>query len=283
MVLLLPLLMAYSLVGETAHEYLGIGMSLLFVAHHILNVAWWKHLLRGKYTPLRILGTAIDLALVVIMLALPISGMILSRYVFRFLHLGGAATARTVHLLASYWGLVLMSFHAGMHGNRIMEVFRKITTTQQTSKIRTWSLRMIIVLLAICGLYTYIKNKIGLYLFLRTQFVFVDFSQPVVWSLIDYLLVSILFIVLGYVCTYLICLKHIHKYNHWQLSVAQTVEKIALLLMLFFYKSIIQVQRHNDCRSIDKNIYNSLNENTTEISWYKTKCHFSFAPSFPVW
>ena len=30
----------------------------------------------------------------------------------------------------------------------------------------------------------------------------------------DYLLVSILFIVLGYVCTYLICLKHIHKYNH---------------------------------------------------------------------
>lgn len=76
MVLLLPLLMAYSLVGETAHEYLGIGMSLLFVAHHILNVAWWKHLLRGKYTPLRILGTAIDLALVVIMLALPISGMI---------------------------------------------------------------------------------------------------------------------------------------------------------------------------------------------------------------
>ena len=29
MVLLLPLLMAYSLVGEAAHEYLGIGMFLL--------------------------------------------------------------------------------------------------------------------------------------------------------------------------------------------------------------------------------------------------------------
>ena len=88
MVLLLPLLMAYSLVGEAAHEYLGIEMSLLFVTHHILNVAWWKHLLRGKYTPIRILGTVINLALVVIMLALPISGMILSRYVFRSLNLG---------------------------------------------------------------------------------------------------------------------------------------------------------------------------------------------------
>lgn len=40
MVLLLPLLMVYSLVGETAHEYLGIGMFLLFIAHHILNIAW---------------------------------------------------------------------------------------------------------------------------------------------------------------------------------------------------------------------------------------------------
>lgn len=200
MVLLLPLLMAYSLVGETAHEYLGIGMFLFFIVHHILNIAWWKHLLRGKYTPLRILGTVIDLALVVIMLALPISGMIISRHVFRSLHLSGAATARTVHLLASYWGLVLMSFHAGMHGNRIMGVFRKITT-QQNSKIRTWSLRMIIVLLAICGIYAFIKNKIGSYLFLRTQFVFVDFSQPIILALIDYLLIICLFMIVGYCFT----------------------------------------------------------------------------------
>ena len=204
MVLLLPLLMAYSLVGETAHEYLGIGMSLLFVAHHILNVAWWKYLLRGKYTPLRILGTAIDLALVVIMLALPISGMILSRHVFRSLHLGGTATARTVHLLASYWGLVLMSFHAGMHGNRIMEVFRKITTTQQTSKIRTWSLRVIAVLLAICGIHAFVKNRISSYLFLRTQFVFIDFSQPVVLALLDYLAIIAFFAVIGYYISKLI-------------------------------------------------------------------------------
>ena len=121
MVLLLPLLMAYSLVGEATHEYLGIGMFLLFISHHILNIAWWKHLFHGRYTPLRIVGTTVNLVLAIIMLALPISGMILSRHVFRFLYLGGAATARTVHLLASYWGLVLMSFHAGMHGHVMWE------------------------------------------------------------------------------------------------------------------------------------------------------------------
>ena len=198
MVLLLPLLMAYSLVGEAAHEYLGIGMFLLFIAHHILNIAWWKNLLRGKFTPIRVVGTAVNFALIIIMLALPISGIILSRHVFRFLHFGGTSTARTVHLLASYWGLVLMSFHAGMHGNVMMGMFRKAANMQQPSKIRTWSLRVIALLLAACGVHAFVKNKISSYLFLQTQFVFIDFSQPVIQSLLEYCAITVLFIVAGY-------------------------------------------------------------------------------------
>ena len=214
MVLLLPLLMAYSLVGEAAHEYLGIGMFVLFSTHHILNIAWWKNLLRGKYTPFRIAGTVVNVALFVIMLALPISGIILSRHVFRFLHLGGTSAARTVHLLASYWGLVLMSFHAGMHGRMVLGMFRNITNTQQPCKIRTWSLRIIAMLLAVCGVHAFVKKEIGSYLFLRKSFVFVDFSRPAVWTLIDYLLVSILFIILGYGFTYMIHIKDVYKNNH---------------------------------------------------------------------
>lgn len=198
MVLLLPLLMAYSLVGEAAHEYLGIGMFVLFAAHHSLNAAWWKHLLRGRYTPFRIFGTAVNVALAVIMLALPISGMILSRHVFRFLHLGGAAAARTVHLLASYWGLVLMSVHAGMHGSMISGMLRKKFNIRQSSKVETWALRLIAVLLAVCGIYAFVQQKISSYLFLRTQFVFVNFSKPVLWALIDYFLIIGLFAIIGY-------------------------------------------------------------------------------------
>ena len=40
MTAVLLLLMAYSLVGETAHEWLGIGMFVLFITHHILNSSW---------------------------------------------------------------------------------------------------------------------------------------------------------------------------------------------------------------------------------------------------
>ena len=149
-----------------------------------------------------------------IMLALPISGMILSRHVFRFLHFNGASTARTVHLMASYWGLVLMSFHAGMHGNVMMGMLRKNTNPRQPSKIKVWSLRIIAVLLAICGAHVFVKNEIASYLFLRTQFVFIDFSQPVVRVLFNYLAVIILFAMIGY-CTskWIGLLTKVHRKN----------------------------------------------------------------------
>lgn len=53
------LLMAYGLVGEAAHEWIGTGMFVLFVAHHVLNRRWIQAVPRGRYTPLRIVQTAL--------------------------------------------------------------------------------------------------------------------------------------------------------------------------------------------------------------------------------
>ena len=57
---------------------------------------------------------------------------------------------------------------------------------------------MLTLLLVICGIHAFHKNKISSYLFLRTQFAFIDFSLPVVWTLTEYLCVSILFMIIGY-------------------------------------------------------------------------------------
>ena len=54
MTVALLLLMAYGLVGEAAHEWIGMGMFALFVAHHVLNRRWIQAVPRGRYTPLRI-------------------------------------------------------------------------------------------------------------------------------------------------------------------------------------------------------------------------------------
>lgn len=51
MTILLLLLMTYELIGRTTHEWLGTGMLLLVLIHHIFNHKWSKAVFKGKYTP----------------------------------------------------------------------------------------------------------------------------------------------------------------------------------------------------------------------------------------
>lgn len=47
MTIALLLLMAYSLVGEAAHEWIGMAMLALFILHHALNRKWIGAVSRG--------------------------------------------------------------------------------------------------------------------------------------------------------------------------------------------------------------------------------------------
>ena len=95
-------LMGYPFWGDFAHEWAGAGMFLLFIAHHILNVGWYKSLLRGKYTPSRIFQLIVDVLVFLSMIGLMISGVILSNHVFAFLDIhGGMSFARLLHMAAS--------------------------------------------------------------------------------------------------------------------------------------------------------------------------------------
>lgn len=107
MTVLLLLLMARQITGDSAHEWLGVGMMILWMIHHIMNRSWYRHLLKGKYTPVRILQTVTDFAIFLSMLGLMVSGIILSREVFAFLPIsGGIALARSLHILSAFWGYI---------------------------------------------------------------------------------------------------------------------------------------------------------------------------------
>lgn len=112
MVLVLLLLMGYGLVGEEAHEWIGMGMFFLFLFHHILNRKWLKGMFRGRYTPFRIIQTMLAVLIFLCMIGSMISGLILSRYVFTFLpKYHGYEGVEKIHMLCAYWGFVLMSLH----------------------------------------------------------------------------------------------------------------------------------------------------------------------------
>ena len=126
MTVALLLLMAYGLVGEAAHEWLGTGMFALFLAHHVLNRKWLLAVGKGKYTPLRIIQTALVGVILLCMLGSMVSGILLSRYVFTFLpkH-GGYEAAQKTHILCAYWGFVCMSLHLGFHWSMMLAMARK--------------------------------------------------------------------------------------------------------------------------------------------------------------
>ena len=85
MTLAMLFLMGYHFWGEILHEWVGAGMFLLFILHHILNGYCYKSLFKRKYNALRILTLCIDLLVLISMMSQMYSGVLMSRYVFDFL------------------------------------------------------------------------------------------------------------------------------------------------------------------------------------------------------
>ena len=59
MTICLLLLMPYSLLSETAHEWIGMAMLVLFISHHILNCKWLLSIRKGKYNAFRVIQTVL--------------------------------------------------------------------------------------------------------------------------------------------------------------------------------------------------------------------------------
>ncbi len=200
MTVALLMLMAYELVGQAAHEWIGIGMFALFVIHHILNGSWTRNILKGRYNPVRIMQAGLVLLILCAMVGLMVSGTILSRHALSFLPIkGGRSFARNLHMLSAYWGFVLMSVHLGFHWNMIMGMAKKLFSGP--SAIRKWMGYILSFVIAGYGIYAFIKRDIGIYMFLRSHFVFFDYEEPLVFFFLDYIAVMGLFIFIGnYLC-----------------------------------------------------------------------------------
>lgn len=197
MTVLLMLLMAFELIGRAAHEWIGLGMFVLFVLHHILNRKWSRSLFRGKATPLRILQTVLAGLVLLSMLGSMISAVIVSREVFAFLSIrGGRGFGRTLHMLAAYWGFIFLSLHLGIHWNGMMGMAGKLC--RGPSRARRIVLRVLAACIALYGAYAFVSRSIPDYLFLRSQFVFFDFDEPLAFFFLDYFAAMGLFVGVGH-------------------------------------------------------------------------------------
>lgn len=202
MTVILLCLMAYQITGQVLHEWFGTGMLVLFLAHNILNIRWYGSLFRGKYRLLRIIQTVVNFSVLASMLCLAYSGIVLSRHVFAPLSIHGPmATARKMHMAASYWGFVLMSFHLGMHWGMITGMFRRLLkdrnlsnrnlsggslSDRKRSALAAWVLWLTAALIAGYGLSCFIRKDMISYMFLKIEFAFFDFEQSILSVFLEY-------------------------------------------------------------------------------------------------
>ena len=174
-------------------------MFLLFILHLILNVNWYKSLFKGRYTPSRIFQIIVDVLVFFAMIGLMVSGIMLSNHVFGFLNIhGGMSFARLTHIAASHWGFVLMALHLGLHWGMFLGMARKTLKLRQLSRVRKILLPVLETGIAIYGLIVFIQRDLLTYMFLQTEFVFLDFGESIPLFYLDYLAMMGAFIFLAY-------------------------------------------------------------------------------------
>lgn len=161
--------------GALMHEAIGTAFLLLIAFHLWLNRHWLMSMFKGRYNASRAVLVLADILLIVDVAFLFVSGVMMSRALDLYVD-EGMSFARTAHLLSSYWGYVIMSFHIGLH-------FRKFPL---------WLLAPMAY-----GVFAFIQRQIGDYMFLRSEFVFFDFDEPIGYFFLDYIAVMLLFAGLG--------------------------------------------------------------------------------------
>lgn len=186
--------------GENLHEVFGTLMILMFILHQALNLNWYKNLFKGKYTALRIVGTILNLLLIVDFLLLAYSGIAMSRFVFMPLNLEwNVALSRRLHILSSYWGFVLMSVHLGLHWNIILAAIKNaLPSNQNKSKIKVISGFLISLFIAVYGATVFFRRGFLTYMFLKSEFVFMNFEEPKILFYLDHISLMITFVFIFY-------------------------------------------------------------------------------------
>ena len=192
-VLTLVLMGGNGLFNGLVHEILGVVLFVLWIVHVIWNRAWIKGVLKGKYNALRIVRTVINAGVIVCVLFLIISGVMLSNHVFAWLGIeSGASFARTAHMLASHWYLVLVSLHIGLH----LSLFIR-------GKVATG----ITLALAAYGIYAFAARGLWKYLALQQPFFFLDLERGYLLFALDYIAIMALFAMAMYLFNAIILIR----------------------------------------------------------------------------
>ena len=112
---------------------------------------------------------------------------------------------------------VLMALHLGLHWGIFMGFAKKAFKLKQPSRACKILFPVFGVGIAIYGLIVFIRRDLLTYMLVRTQFVFLDFAEPIPMFYLDYLAMMGTFVFLAYYVSKLLRIlsgKRNHKKDH---------------------------------------------------------------------
>lgn len=143
--------------GQTFHEIAGLAIGLAFIVHLSINWRWIKQVtvnIFRRITNRARLAYVVDVLLLITMGYIVVSGILISKVLFPDLNGGNNSFFRNTHLSASYFALLLLGIHLGLHWHWVRETMKKMFGIKQKKIMPGYIVRAVLVIVLAFGLYT---------------------------------------------------------------------------------------------------------------------------------
>ena len=128
-----------AIAGLMFHEIAGLSIGLAFLIHITLNWKWVKNIslkfFDTKLTFKTRLGYIIDVLLLFSMLLIIISGILISKVLFRTAGSHNKFIFQTLHISISYIAILLIGVHIGLHWTWVINILKKIFKITEKNKM----------------------------------------------------------------------------------------------------------------------------------------------------
>lgn len=124
--------------GMAFHEIAGLSIGVAFIIHIVLNLKWVKqvtlNLFSKKINFKTRLGYILDVLLLLSFAFIIISGILISKVVFPNLRISSSIPFERLHISVSYFALLLVGIHIGLHWKWAMNMFKKMFKIPEKKK-----------------------------------------------------------------------------------------------------------------------------------------------------
>lgn len=168
MTIVLILLMNKFVTGITIHEIIGIAILVVAILHNILNIKWIKAMSKNffrKDVPVKSkILYIINFIAFVILASDVVIGILISEALFPNIQVGNRSLLISWHKFLSYWLLIIISIHIGLHWDMVMNSFNllldHIKKNWKDSIVLKILLKLMYVGIAIAGIISLAKPDV---------------------------------------------------------------------------------------------------------------------------